>query len=179
MSETSSYFNCHIDCFGYLNSIRDVPFGKGKNAGTFVACSISALQGPKEKPDYCNFQAKVSGRDAEHLINRCRAAVKAKRKVLVGVRLGDPWIDQFTYPPGHEKAGQPGASIKTRLLLIKWIKVDGQKVYSRPKDDPSTQNREAPTPDDSDVANLPSGEPSDSPAPELPDEAAELTDKAA
>ena len=29
MSETSSYFNCHIDCFGYLNSIRDVPFGKG------------------------------------------------------------------------------------------------------------------------------------------------------
>jgi len=184
MSEPTSYFNVLIDCFGYLNRIREPPAGKGKRtAGTFMACSIAALQGPTDKPEYCYFDAKVTGRDAQHLIRRCQPAVDAKRKVLIGVRLSDPWIDQCTNPDDHKdpkKRGQPGASLKVRLLLIKWIKVDGKTVYARPKDDAATQTRDAQTPDESDVVDLPNGAATDVPAPELPAAAdAELADKAA
>jgi len=70
----------------------------------------------------------VTGKDAIHLIRRCTEAVDAKRKVLIGFRVGDPWIDQFTYSKGP-KAGQPGASLKARLLFVSWIKVDGEFVY--------------------------------------------------
>ena len=179
-SEIPSDLSIDINCFGYLNSIRDVPSGTGESADTFVACSIAALQGPKEKPDYCYFQAKVTEPAALHLINRCRSAVKKKQKVLVGVHLSDPWIDQFTYPPDHKKAGQPGASLKTCLSLIRWIRVDGNRVYLRPKDTSPTQNQEAAPPNQSQVADLHKGEHSDLPAPELPAPAdAELADKAA
>jgi len=70
----------------------------------------------------------VTGKDAIHLIRRCTEAVDAKRKVLIGFRVGDPWIDQFTYSKGP-KAGQPGASLKARLLFVSWIKIDGEFVY--------------------------------------------------
>ena len=179
-SETPSDFSIDINCFGYLNNIYDVPSEAGENTGTFTVCTIAALQGLKEKPDHCYFQAKVSEGAALHLINRCRPAVEARRKVLVGVRLSDPWIDQFTYPPDHEKAGQPGASLKTCLSLIKWIKVDGERVYLRRKNALATPDREAPPPDQPKAADLRDGEPSDAPAPELPAQAdAELVDKAA
>ena len=184
MSEPTptSYFNITIDCFGYLNRIREPPAGKGKRAGSFMACSIAALQGPTDKPEYTYFDAKVSGRDAQHLIRRCQPAVDAKRKVLIGVRLSDPWIDQFTYPDDHKdpkKRGQSGASLKVRLLLIKWIKVDGKTVYTRPKDDTTAQNRESSVPDESDAVDYPNGTATDLPAPELPAADAEPAEKAA
>lgn len=49
-------------------------------------------------------------------------------------RIGDIWADSFTYEKG-DKQGQPGASLKGRLLFIGWIKVDGETVYqAKPKD---------------------------------------------
>ena len=49
-------------------------------------------------------------------------------------RIGDIWADAFTYLKG-EKKGQPGASIKGRLLFIGWIKIDGKIVHqTKPQD---------------------------------------------
>ena len=49
-------------------------------------------------------------------------------------RIGDIWTDCFIYEKGDKK-GQPGASLKGRLLFIGWIKVDGDTVYqAKPKD---------------------------------------------
>lgn len=126
-SAERSYFDLHITGLGYLNRIRSIPPKKGKG-DSYLACTIAALHGPSDSVDYCYIDAKVIGKDAIHLIHRCTEAVDAKRKVLMGFRVGDPWIDQFTYSKGP-KAGQPGASLKARLLFVSWIKIDGEFVY--------------------------------------------------
>jgi hypothetical protein len=58
-------------------------------------------------------------------------AVNAEKKVLLSFRIGDLWIDPFLYEKG-EKQGQPGASLKGRLLFIDWIKVNGTLDYKAP-----------------------------------------------
>lgn len=119
------YFNLHITGLGYLNRVREV---KPRKGDPFLACDIAALNGPSDSVEYCRFDVKVSGADAQHLIRKCTKAVTAERKVLIGFRLGDLWVDQFTYSKG-EKAGQPGVSLKARLLFVSWIKIDKQVVY--------------------------------------------------
>jgi hypothetical protein len=50
---------------------------------------------------------------------------------LLSFRIGDLWIDPFLYEKG-DKQGQPGASLKGRLLFIDWIKVNGKLEYKAP-----------------------------------------------
>lgn len=124
-SSENSYFNLHITGLGYLNRIREVTPKKGD---AFLACDITALNGPSDNPEYRRFDVRVSGAQAQHLIRRCEQAVKAECKVLIGFRLGDLWTDTFTYTKG-KRAGEQGVSLKARLLFVNWIKVDGQIVY--------------------------------------------------
>jgi len=128
-SNGKRYFDLHTTGLGYLNRVREV---KPRRGDPFLACDISAIHGPSDDVEYCRFDVKVSGADAKHLIRRCDNAVKAKRKVLIGFRVGDLRLDQFTYPADYrdpEKAGKPGASLKARLLFISWIKIDGTLFY--------------------------------------------------
>ncbi len=90
-----SYFDLHITGLGYLNRIREITPKKGQ---PFLACDIAALTGPSTDVDYCRFDVRVSGAEAQDLIRRCAEAVAAERKVLIGFRLGDLWADVFTYP---------------------------------------------------------------------------------
>ncbi|QRK81811.1 DUF3577 domain-containing protein [Pseudomonas granadensis] len=122
-----TYFDLHINGLGYLNRIREV---KPKKGDAFLACDIVALNGPTDNPEYRRFDVKVSGEEAQGLIRRCAKAVELDRKVLIGFRLGDPWVDTFTYTKGIN-VGQPGISLKARLLLLHWIKIDGICVHKR------------------------------------------------
>lgn len=126
--EVVSYFNLHTQGIGYLNRIREVPIRRGQ---PFLACDIAALHGAANAVEYTRFDCKVSGAEAERLIRRCMEAVQAEKKVLLAFRIGDLWIDPFLYEKG-EKQGQPGASLKGRLLFIEWIKVDGVLEYKAP-----------------------------------------------
>lgn len=125
----TGFFDLHITGLGYLNRIREV---KPKRGDAFWACDIAALNGPADDVGYTRFDCRISGREAEALVKRCRQAVYQGRKVLIGFKLGDLWTDMFTYSRG-DKAGQPGVSLKARLLLISWIKVDGEMVYQAPR----------------------------------------------
>lgn len=127
-----TYFDLHITGLGYLNRIREVKLKKGES---FLACDIAALNGPTDGPEYRRFDVRVTGEEAKDLIRRCARAVELERKVLVGFRLGDPWVDTFTYSKGINK-GQFGVSFKARLLLLNWIKIDGVVVHKR---EPATQ----------------------------------------
>ena len=124
-STDTSYFNLHITGLGYLNRIREVVPRKGDS---FLACDIAALCGPSDAVDYCRFDVRVSGSDAQRLVRTCQPAVEAGRKVLIGFRLGDLWSDIFTYSKG-QRTGEQAVSLKARLLFISWIKVDGESVY--------------------------------------------------
>ena len=124
-SHEANYFDLHITGLGYLNRIREVTPKKGDN---FLACDIAALNGPSDKAEYRRFDVRVSGSKAQHLVRRCTQAVDAKRKVLIGFRLGDLYVDTFVYEKGPN-AGKQGVSLKARLLFISWIKVEGDMVY--------------------------------------------------
>jgi len=135
-SNEKSYFDLHITGLGYLNRIREVTPKKGE---PFLACDIAALNGDSDKATYVRFDTRVSGSEAQHLVRRCKDAVDAKKKVLIGFRLGDLWADIFTYSKG-ERAGKQAVSFKARLLYIGWIKVDGKPVY---KDESKTAENDA------------------------------------
>lgn len=132
-----TYFDLHITGLGYLNRIREVNLKKGES---FLACDIAALNGPTDGPEYRRFDVRVTGEEAKDLVRRCAKAVESERKVLVGFRLGDPWVDTFTYSKGINK-GQFGVSFKARLLLLNWIKIDGVVVHKR---EPVTQDNTVP-----------------------------------
>lgn len=122
----AKFFDLHTTGIGYLNRIREVkPRGKGK---PFMAVAVAALRGSADDVEYAYIDCNVVGAEAEKLIRRCQEAVVAEKKVLVSFRIGDIWADAFTYEKGDRK-GQPGASLKGRLLFIGWIKVDGATVY--------------------------------------------------
>ncbi|WP_338524005.1 STY4534 family ICE replication protein [Pseudomonas batumici] len=121
----ATYFDLHTSGLGYLNRIREVKPNRGK---PFLACTIAALCGPTESPDYRYFDVKVSGSEAQRLVRHHAETVREGHKVLIGFRLGDLWVDLFPYQRG-EKAGQTGVSLKARLLFISWIKIDGEQVY--------------------------------------------------
>lgn len=124
-STDKSYFDLHVTGLGYVNRIREV---KPRKGDAFLACDIAALNGPSDKPEYRYFDVRISGTDAQHLIRRCKDAVDAEKKVLIGFRLGDLWPDLFTYTKG-KRQGEAGVSLKARLLFVSWIKVDGKLVY--------------------------------------------------
>ncbi|MCO7054906.1 STY4534 family ICE replication protein [Pseudomonas juntendi] len=125
---TTTYFNLHTQGIGYLNRVREVPVRRGQ---AFMACDIAALHGASDDVEYTRFDCKVAGGEAERLIREHLEDVRAERKVLIAFRIGDLWVDPFLYEKGERK-GQPGASLKGRLIFIEWIKVDGQFSYRAP-----------------------------------------------
>lgn len=164
-SPTPKYFDLHTTGIGYLNRIREVPVRRGS---AFLACDIAALHGAEDAVEYTRFDCKVAGGEAEHLVRRCQAAVSAGKKVLLAFRIGDLWVDPFLYEKG-DKVGQPGASVKGRLLFIAWIRIDGQPVYRAEPTVAAATADEAPTvtsaPDTPPVADA---TPADSEPPAMP-----------
>jgi hypothetical protein len=126
--EATTYFNLHTVGIGYLNRVREVQVRRGQ---PFMACDIAALHGASDAVEYTRFDCKVAGGEAERLIRLYMNAVQAEKKVLLSFRIGDLWIDPFLYEKG-DKQGQPGASLKGRLLFIDWIKVNGTLEYKAP-----------------------------------------------
>jgi len=110
---------------GYLNRPKEVT---PKDGDPFLACSIGALTGPMEEPEYRYIETIVTTTEAQHLVRRCVQAVEAERKVLIAFKLNDMKADPFIRTKG-EQAGTPGASLESMLTGISLIKVDGQKVY--------------------------------------------------
>jgi len=122
----SEYFDLHTQGIGYLNRVREV---RPKNGSPFWACDIAALRGSTDNVNYTRFDCRVSGAKALELIQQYQDAVEQDRQVLIGFRIGDLYGDLFTYSKG-KRAGEPGISLKGRLLYIGFIKIDGEYVYS-------------------------------------------------
>lgn len=157
MSDISeeTYFNLTFDGVGYLNRIREVPARQGsKRHKPFLACLIAALNGPSNDVAKKYIDCTVPAEDAAHLVRRCKDAVDQNRKVFVGFRAGDPWIDTFVYKNGDRK-GQPGYSWKARLLLLHFINVDGVRVYTAGQEEGDSSQ---PEPDDASEGLLASSE---------------------
>ncbi|MER3385686.1 DUF3577 domain-containing protein [Pectobacterium aroidearum] len=119
---------------GYLNRPKDVT---PKEGDPFLACTIGALAGPVEEPEYRYINTIVTAPEAQHLVRRCVQAIEAERKVLVAFRLNDMKADPYLRTKG-EHAGEPAASLESRLIHIGLIKIDGQLVYPTANQPPSS-----------------------------------------
>lgn len=134
----TQYFNLHTHGIGYVNDIRTI---QPKRGNEFVACRIAALVGDSDDLEYRYFDMNVVGREAEHLIKRCKDAVDQHKKVLIAFVMADLWIDTFTYSTDskYHKKGDTGVSLKGRLIRVKSIKVDNELKYlEKPKQDVNT-----------------------------------------
>ena len=124
---------------GYLNRVKDVT---PKAGDSFLSCTVAALAGPVDEPEYRYFDTIVATPEAEHLVRRCVQAIEGDRKVLIAFRLNDMKIDPYIRTKG-EHAGEPAASLESTLVHIGLITIDGTQVYP-----PSQAQPEAPPAED-------------------------------
>lgn len=122
MSKDEKYFDLHTTGVGYLNRVREVTPEKGT---PFLSVIIGALRGRAGEVQYTHFECSVAGSKAQATVRQLQSAVEGGLKVLIGFTLSNVHGESFTYKNG-EKAGQPGVSLKARLLRISYAKVDGQ-----------------------------------------------------
>jgi len=123
--DTNKYFDLYTTGIGYLNRVREVT---PKEGSPFWSVTIAALRGSVDDVQYTYFECRVSGQQAQKLVQQLKPAVEGKLKVLVGFTLSDLFAEAFTYKTG-DKAGETGVSLKARLLRVGWAKVDGQPLY--------------------------------------------------
>lgn len=126
---------------GYLNNPRMIPNG----GNPFLSCSISALTGPVDDPDYRYFDTTVADDSVQHQVQRCIQAVEAKKKVLLAFTLNDMKAEAYVRSKG-EHAGEVGGSLKSKLIRIGLIKVDGVQVY--PLESTAPADEDAPASDE-------------------------------
>ena len=126
MSERSelNYFNLLTTGVGYLNQIKEVI----PEAGTpHVVVEIAALRGKPNNIRKTYFTAVVSGAHAHEWVNLVAADVVAERKVLLRFRLSD--LDATAFVPLENIADEQSAvQLKTRLIGVDWVRVDGKVV---------------------------------------------------
>ncbi len=127
-NQQPSFFNLQVDGIGYLNRVRTIHAQKGQ---AFMACTVSALRGMGSEVGYTKFDCRVSGEDAQLIISRLEGDIAADKAVLIGFRIVDIYPELFTFEKGDKK-GQPGISIKGRLLRIKFAKVNGEPIALPP-----------------------------------------------
>lgn len=125
---------------GYLNRPKMV---KPADNDPFLACTVAALAGLVDDPDYRYIDTIVANRDAQHLVRRCMSAVEAEKKVLIAFRLNDMKADPYIRTKG-EQAGEAAASLESKLVHIGLIKIDGQQVYPPRSETDATQDAPAP-----------------------------------
>ena len=142
----TNHFNLHVSGIGYLNRVRWVqPKQAGRKALPFLACSVSALRGNAESPDYTYLDLRVSGQEAAELVEKCMEDVDHNRKVVISFKVGDiyPHMYERDVKVDGRKTGEKemASLIKGRLLLISTITIDGERVYTRQTegDEPSTE----------------------------------------
>ena len=132
-SAQANHFNLHVNGVGYLNRVRWVEPKRnaGRRAEPFLACSVSALRGNSEQPDYTYFDLRVSGREAIEMVDRLGEDVAAERKVFISFRVGDIYAHPYERDVKDRQTGRKtgdremAALIKGRLLLINSITIDG------------------------------------------------------
>ena len=133
---STQYFNLHTHGVGYLNNIREV---KPKKGNPFWACRIAALVGDTNEPEYRFFDCNIVGVEAEKLIRRCSDAVETEKKVLISFVLSDLWTDTYTVSKDtkYHKKGDTAVTLKSRLIRVKMIKIDGELRYQEQPNKPT------------------------------------------
>lgn len=110
---------------GYLRRITEATTPGG---APFTACDIFALTGKPGSRELRRFDAIILGEVAQALIRQCRKALEAGQEILINFCMRDVVAHTFTYPKG-KKAGQLGSCLKSNLVRVYWIRIDGEYTF--------------------------------------------------
>ena len=125
--EEVKYFDFIGYGLGYLGRVRVVKL-EHKRGASFVACSINALRGEASAVEYTKFDLICTGRDTEKIVLLLKPMIDAKKRVIVGFRVGDFYADKpYTLTKGPRE-GETVTDLKGRLLKISFAKCDGEPV---------------------------------------------------
>ena len=124
-AQTVSMFNLIVEGVGYLNRVRSVTPKKGP---AYLACTINAMMGESTAVEYVSIDCRIVGKHALEAVKLLEDSVKAKQKVIVGFRAGDPKPDFYEFKDSKTGEVIQREGLKARLLQLTFAKVDGQKV---------------------------------------------------
>ncbi len=125
-------YNISIQGFGYLNRLREVAVERGE---PYLSLDVALMEGVVKDGDYSNITktylaVNVKGAKAKEIIRafftRNGKVNSPDTTVVASVNLGGITPTTFVYQRGDRK-GETGASIKTNLLKINWLKI-GDRV---------------------------------------------------
>lgn len=135
---SNEYYNISVSACGFLNRIRTIEQDDGRS---YLACTFAALRGQKgERAEPTYFDVKVVGGHARALLTNLRDVINDRsRQVFASVRLSDLYVKPFVHQRGERK-GESGYALKTRLLVIESLAIDGVVTYRR-SEDPTVSTR--------------------------------------
>lgn len=128
----NNYVDMHTIGLGYISRVREVPVRKGQ---PFISASISAFHGEKGVKDgmtFVPFDVKAASEQVREVLKQFEAQANDRDcKVMVRFKIGDQYIDSYTFTKG-DRAGQTGMVLKGRLLFVShvWIKAKDQENYA-------------------------------------------------
>lgn len=139
-AQGKQFFDLHTRGIGYLNRTRlvNTKAKGGRRGDTFLACSINALHGDVGDPNTSLFDCRVSGNDAQRIVQAVMPDVESKKKVIVGFTIGDIYAHVYERKVRTRDADnswrETGATettslIKGRLLQITYVKIDDDVVF--------------------------------------------------
>ena len=122
-TQLSNKFNIGVTAAGYVNRIREVTPKKGS---PYWSCTIGALRGDKDSPEYTYFDVSVVGSLAKERIKELfELQESGQDKIFASVKMGDIYPEHFELKKG-KNAGKICDSIKGRLLRIDYASVAGE-----------------------------------------------------
>ena len=142
------YFDLHTTGLGYINRFRQVKPKKGK---PYFAVTFAMLRGNQDDAQYTYIDCSIVGDAAlATLMSHIEPdSDLGNDKYLAQVRIGDIYAEPFIYARG-KKEGQPGVSIKGRLLKIISLRKNNEIIYQNfpafvqiPANDPAFQTKAA------------------------------------
>lgn len=137
---SDEYYDISVRACGFLNRAHRV---EPANGTPYLTCNFAALRGRKgERATPTYFDLTVVGEKTTHLITQFKSVINDRsREVFASVRLSDLYVKPFTRQKGERK-GETGYAVKSRLLVLESLLIDGNVAYRR-ADDPTNGSRPA------------------------------------
>lgn len=126
MNNQNNFFDFTADAVAFINEIRRVTPEKSKK-GSFIALKVAILEGENgENRSYCDLIAR--GAQAVAVLETLEQEWPGPSNDggpnwLASLRIGSLYAKAYTSRKGEAKAVLGG-----RLLAIKWLKVDGERI---------------------------------------------------
>ena len=130
MSNDIKYYDININGVAYLNRLRIVKPEEGTD-NEYKAVDFNMLHGAADNVRYVQFSTTVVGKQAKEVLtshwDRLVKAEEEGKKILAQVRIVDPRPDSY-----ETKKGETRHFIRGRLLMLFFIRIDGEEIYKAP-----------------------------------------------